>query len=377
MEVIFEDTGTLDALQDVLSRLERDESVRSILVLAGDCNRWGDSPEWGREVLGSGGKPLIGGVFPQVNYLGRNFEQGTVIVGMRAPLECAHVERLSEEGEDPDQRIEESISEWSFEAPEGTIFVFVDGLSRGIGAFVQGLFDVFGLEENFIGGGAGSLDFQSRPCVFTNEGFFHDAAVFARLGTSAEIGVTHGWEPISDGLKVTSAERNVVRELDWRNAFEVYKSFVDEYSDQPLTRDNFFEVAKRFPLGMTKMRDETIVRDPLMVTEDGHLVCVGEVPERSFVRLLKGEPDKLIESASMAASEVGGIPSESGEPGHRLLIDCISRVLFLGERIEEELEAVSGGDRVFGAFTLGEIANSGTDFLEFYNKTTVLSSFRS
>ena len=55
-------------------------------------------------------------------------------------------------------------------------------------------------------------------------------------------------------------------------------------------------------------------------------------------------------------------------------IDCISRVLFLKDRFPEEIHAVRHkGLPLFGACTIGEIANSGKDYLEFYNKTAVVA----
>ena len=61
--------------------------------------------------------------------------------------------------------------------------------------------------------------------------------------------------------------------------------------------------------------------------------------------------------------------------GHKttFFIDCISRVLFLEGDFEQELQAVSrSGIPLIGALTLGEIANSRNDYLEFYNKTSVV-----
>ena len=61
------------------------------------------------------------------------------------------------------------------------------------------------------------------------------------------------------------------------------------------------------------------------------------------------------------------------------MIDCISRVLFLGDDFSKELEAVqneikiSGEEFVFsGALTLGEISSYGENRLEFFNKTIVM-----
>ncbi|HEY8905633.1 MAG TPA: FIST C-terminal domain-containing protein, partial [Rhodoferax sp.] len=64
----------------------------------------------------------------------------------------------------------------------------------------------------------------------------------------------------------------------------------------------------------------------------------------------------------------------TGQPGRESLffIDCISRVLFLGPDFPKEMVAVNTGQPLIGALTLGEIANNGSDFLEFFNKTAVV-----
>jgi len=57
-----------------------------------------------------------------------------------------------------------------------------------------------------------------------------------------------------------------------------------------------------------------------------------------------------------------------------LVFDCISRALFLQDHFAQELAAVAQGQSpLFGALTIGEIANSGRSYLEFFNKTTVVA----
>jgi len=149
---------------------------------------------------------------------------------------------------------------------------------------------------------------------------------------------------------------------------------VEAHSGKTFTADNFFSIAKGYPFGINKLGGEVVVRDPL--TTDGRkgLICVGEVPTGSFVHLLNGTPDTLIAAALKARqlAEETCCKSES-EKAPVLFIDCISRVLFLEEQITEELAVVAGKGELFGAMTLGEIANNGRDYLEFYNKTSVVA----
>jgi hypothetical protein len=91
------------------------------------------------------------------------------------------------------------------------------------------------------------------------------------------------------------------------------------------------------------------------------------------VHILSGDADDLVAAASMALEL--GMAAFTGprEPAITLFIDCISRSLALGEDFGRELEAVARSSTpLVGALTLGEIANSGKDYLEFYNKTSVV-----
>jgi len=104
-------------------------------------------------------------------------------------------------------------------------------------------------------------------------------------------------------------------------------------------------------------------------------VCVGEVPEGSFVDIMTGDETSLVDAAARAR----GLSSEAlGDDAElSIFIDCISRVLFLGEQFEQEIDAVKDGSRpLVGACTIGEIANSGSDYLEFYNKTSVVANLQ-
>jgi hypothetical protein len=235
------------------------------------------------------------------------------------------------------------------------------------------LFNHFGLEVNYLGGGCGSLSFKQKPSLITNEGLLADSAILAMVDTTSGIGVSHGWYSVRGPFKVTEAERNVIISLNWEPAFSVYRRVVEETAHCTFNDTNFFELAKSYPFGIKRFGGEMIVRDPLMVKEDGALVCVGEVPVESYVDILTGDESSLVHAAQKARTLSLEAYHGPAEKKVILLIDCISRVLFLGKKFDEEIQAVyQEGFPLIGALTLGEIANSGKDYLEFYNKTAVV-----
>lgn len=375
MKLRFDESVDTAVLTGLVSELAGDEDVKGLLVLAGDANGW--TAEMVNPILQSLKKPVFGGVFPQVIYGRKNYEKGVLVVGLPVAPEIAIIEGLSDSNADYDAQLEPLVEQWASASTEQeTLVVLVDGLSQRIAALVQALFSNFGLDRNFIGGGAGSLSFVQRPCILTPRGLLADSAVVVRLPLGMGVGVAHGWEPISEGMRVTESNRNVIQSLDWRPAFEVYRELVEAHSGKKFADNNFFDIAKCYPFGIAKMGAELVVRDPLMTDPNGGLVCVGEVPQNCVVKLLSGSPESLIAAAAQARTLAEeSVPSATGGGETAFLIDCISRVLYLGDQIVDELESVSGDKALFGALTLGEIANSGKDYLEFYNKTSVLGLF--
>lgn len=261
-----------------------------------------------------------------------------------------------------------------------TALVWIDGLTSQISNFLVELYNNLGNSVRYIGGGAGSLSLQQQPCVFTREGCFQDAAVILFSPWEIQLGVQHGWQRLKGPLPATRTENNTIVELNWRNAFEVYKEAVEPDSLQVITADNFFEIAKGYPFGIFREGQEDIVRDPIVVNESCDLVCVGEVPENATLYILRGDKNSLVQAAHRAAMEARqGIPEQFQDC---LVVDCISRVLFLEEQFSEELTAlreqllnINDSVALEGVLTLGEISSYGDGFLEFFNKTIVVGAF--
>lgn len=355
----------------LLTELDADPDVGGILVLA--CDENGFTPAALDTVLQSVGKPLFGGIFPQIVYGQEHLTQGLIAVGFPARPRVVTIDDVSRTELDLDAALLTAFPEVSSDRAQ-CLFVFVDGFATRIGALIDALFNAFGLEINYLGGGCGSLSLQSKPCIISNRGLMQDGAVLALLDLPSGVGVAHGWQPVSAAYKVTEARGNIIQSLDWKPAYPVYREVVEAHSGQRFTPDNFFSIAKAYPFGIAKLGTEMVVRDPLMTQGDA-LVCVGEVQQGSFVRILNGNQDSLLAAAAhahaMARAALGDRPAQA-----ELFIDCISRVLFLDDRFKLELQAVRDGQLpLFGALTIGEIANSGTDYLDFYNKTAVVGMF--
>lgn len=332
-----------------------------------------DKAESIRQFLMDSGLHFIGGMFPRVVHGANSHTSGLVI--KRLPGGCAPivVRNLSSGTRSvPENKIKE------IEAMNGlTALVLVDGLAPNINGFLDSLFNDLGHSVNYIGGGAGSISLEPKPCLISEVGILEDAAVIAFIDAPTCLGVRHGWQKIYGPLVATSTKANVIQKLNWGNAFDTYREVVESHTGKALNANAFFETSKGFPFGMTKANAEAVVRDPIAVNSIGELICVGEVPENTVINVLEGKPESLIAAAEQALEDCQ--TNDLGIARDCLMFDSISRALFLEEDFEKELATVQHhlphADPPLvneGALTLGEISSNGQGFLEFFNKTIVM-----
>ena len=371
MIIQVDQTGTLEEFEIQLNEVASKDNVKGLLILSCDANRF--TPERLDNILNKVEIPLFGGIFPAILHGREKLEKGTIIIG----LNCRPVVGIIEDISDPELDFDAKLEELFAEPDCGkTMFVFADGYSRRISNLLETLYSYFGLGVSFLGGGAGSinptvLDMTNMPCLFTNKGLIKDSALLAVVDKTSGVEVNHGFHKISGPYKVTETCGNVIKSLDWRSSFDVYKEIIAEHSEELITHANFFEIAKNFPFGIDRMGAEVIVRDPFTVEGDS-LIVATEIPQESFVAVLTGDKQSLVAAAARSAETAK--KSFQGKTEEMVfLIDCISRVLFLGDDFSEEVNAVWQVDTpLVGILALGEIANSGKNYMELYNKTCVV-----
>jgi hypothetical protein len=160
--------------------------------------------------------------------------------------------------------------------------------------------------------------------------------------------------------------------LNWKPAFDVYRANIFNHSGLAIGQDNFFDIAKSYPLGLVKLDDEMIIRDPY-ATENGMLHIVDEVPEGEYIQIVHGDMGSLLEGAKIAVEK----SNKYGDATFtQICIDCISRVLFMQEDFKNELNIMNKNQAANGMLSIGEIANPGNTALELYNKTVVIAQWK-
>jgi len=369
MQIFLDRQGNVSGLKEAISHALDKGAAKSLLILSCDGN--GYTSEQIDPVLKAVGVPVFGGIFPVVLHGKESMSKGSVVVAMDYAPIIYDMPGMSGAATDFESMLDDMVEDDDeFE----TLMVFVDGLSQRIAGFIDAMYSIFGLEINYVGGGAGSLTSQQKPCVITSDGLKKEHAVLAGFPMRSGVGVNHGWTRVSGPYQVTESDHNVIKSLDWKPAFEVYKKDVEAHSGIKFVSQPFLDIAKAYPFGIAKMGAERIVRDP--VSLDGHenLICVGEVPQGAYVDILHGNEADLVEAAGGALQKARDNFPDDAKVGLGLIMDCVSRMMFFGDHFSDELEAMASNDVEFiGACSIGEIANSGKDYLEFYNKTAVVA----
>ena len=307
---------------------------------------------------------VSGAIVPQIIMNNENCSKGLLVSELGVNFNIDLVEDLSKF----------TSQDESFKNKDSLI-VILDGLSPNISSFLDNLFESISHKTQIIGGGAGKMTLVQEPVIFSNGKIYQNAALILSVDLKLHIGIENGWEKLEGPFVTTSSEKNVLKTLNYNNAFDTYKKYVETDSGKKFNKDNFFEISKSYPLGIIKFNKEVIVRDPIALDEDNNLILVGDIPQNSTINILKGNKENLINSSNKAILKIKNNMNENITK-NVLIFDCISRSIFLEEKFSDELNQItkelSEDTNLFGALTLGEIANNGDEYLSFYNKTCVV-----
>ncbi|MFW5500527.1 MULTISPECIES: FIST signal transduction protein [unclassified Maridesulfovibrio] len=366
MHIELEQTGSVQSLATILEKTAARDEVNGIIIFA--CDKNGFRPENVDQIFKECPVPLMGGIFPGIIHEKETLETGTIVLSLSQKPEISIIKEMSDPETDFMRPLD--IIFENDNIPE-TIFVLTDGFASRISSFINAMFTHIGIERNIIGGGTGSLSLKRQP-IISNQGLLEDAAIIGLLKTQSTVNISHGWNPIKGPFKVTEADRNIIKTINWMPAFSIYKEVIREHSGKYITPENFSRIAMSYPFGISSMCSDPIVRDPVKVDEAGALTCVGEIMEGSFVDILHGNTESLIKASSQISTCKPGF--SIGENSVGLVVDCISRALFLKDNFEHELKALHLPDiPLLGFLSFGEIATQEKQSLEFHNKTTVLA----
>jgi len=257
------------------------------------------------------------------------------------------------------------------------VFVISDGIHINGSELVQGLNEKNHLNVPITGGLAGDGTRFSKTYVGLNttpeEGMIV-AVGFYGAHLSIGHGSFGGWDEFGPERIITKSSKNVLHEIDHKNALDLYKEYLGPYKEE------LPGSALLFPLSIKEPGSEkTLVRTILTVNEEEKsMLFAGNMTEGSKVRLMKANFDKLIEGSSIAAQNCfAGVSNES--PDLAIFISCVGRKIILQDRTDEEVEAAkkifNNNPPIAGFYSYGEISpfNPNTK-CELHNQTMTITT---
>jgi hypothetical protein len=248
--------------------------------------------------------------------------------------------------------------------PSGCLLVFPDGLSASGSEVLKGIEKIKAPGVKLAGASAGDDFFFQKTFQFYNEEILTDSLPGVLLSGSFQvgIGVRHGWSPVGRPREVTKSEGRVIFELDKRPAVTIYEDYLG-LKRQELAGDQLANYAMSYPLGFQcPGYNEYLLRDAIRVGKAGSIICTGDVPQGTKVRLMLGGYEPALEAAQQAAydarDQLNGAALKGG-----LVFCCVARQKMLGSEFQGEIDVIrdslgGAGVRMGGFYGYGEFAST-------------------
>ena len=258
--------------------------------------------------------------------------------------------------------------------PYRAAMVMTDALAGHADAVVEELTLATRGNYRFFGGGAADDGRFQKTHVFAGTEAVTDAVVALEMLSAKPVGVgvSHGWMPGSDGMRVTEAAGTRLVSLNGQPA-------ADALADYAAQTGQEFDRANPMPFflhNIIGIRDEKHyrLRVPLAVHEDGSVSLAAEVPSGAIVHVMKTTDESAVLAAEQA-TRAAIAALDGSTPGAALVFDCVATRLRLGRAFDDELKACAQmlhPAGFVGCNTYGQIARAEGQFGGFHNCTAVV-----
>jgi hypothetical protein len=288
---------------------------------------------------------------------------GGVAVGINKSREAVAEELFSNMLQDDD-----------FKYKYCSAMIFADALSGYTDQLIELLTELTTGRYQFFGGGAGDNANFQRTHVFFNDTAYTDAAVILEILSNKPVGVgiSHGWVPASNKMRVTEAEGRRLISLNSKPAIELYKEYAK-------SREINFDVDQPIPFFLSniigiELANDFKLRAPLAIEPDGSIILASDVPTGAYVYIMASSAESAqraaVEATSNALRQLG-----ADEPDVAIFFDCVATRLRLGDEFDIELSRIKDalkGVSYAGCNTYGQVARVNGQFSGFQNCSAVV-----
>lgn len=260
------------------------------------------------------------------------------------------------------------------EFPHRAALVLTDALAGYTDDFIEQLNRATLAGYRLFGGGAGDDANFAATHVFCGTQAYTDAAVALEILSQKPIGigVSHGWMPASQPLRVTEADGSRIVSLNAAPAVEAFEEHA-EATGQKFDRNDPIPFFLHNVLGIDTGAGFKL-RVPLGINPDGSINCASDVPADATVRIMKTTARSAADAATQAAKSA--LQQMTGESEVALFFDCVATRLRMGGEFGVEMNALRStlGEVAFaGCNTYGQIARAEGQFSGFHNCTATVA----
>lgn len=222
-------------------------------------------------------------------------------------------------------------------------------------------------EENsdvIVAGGLAGDNFQlQKTYVFMGQEIYEEGAIgisFSGKNLYANNDYNLNWNPIGKEFQVTKIDGNILKEIDEKNALEVFK----QYLGNEIIEENASVLAD-FQL-LYQEGNTTIARTPMGLEKDA-IILAGPIKNQQKFQFGFSNAANLINGADTIGENLFYKPAQA-----IYIYSCIARKTLLGKALESEFRVFENIAPTAGFFTYGEFYSTSENNALLNCTTTIL-----
>lgn len=260
-----------------------------------------------------------------------------------------------------------------------TLLVLSGGLANDGEEIVQGLKTIIKDEFPIFGALAGDDLNMKETMIFSNNtqsnngliGLIFDNEKIELQGLAES-----GWASIGTEHTVTSAEGNILYEINNQPALEVFTRYFGYFDNLNHSENPISTMSAQYPLQVKRGEDYMVLRAPMSSNEEnGSLMLVGAVHEGDKFHFSMAPGFEIIDET---VSKFKAWEQNQTEPDALILFSCKGRHAAFGPMLDDEVSGIyqQWKKPMIGFLSYGEIGNLEGKSCDFHNETCCLVTIK-